>query len=207
MLAEGAQQSLGSGWTLGFSPEIFGGIMRRKSLVVVALVALFAAGVLWYFASPAYALSQLRDAAESGDKAQLEERIDFPKVKESLKSQFSALMMKEVAKAKEEEGGGFAAFGAMMAMAMIQPMIDGLVTPEAMSNMIKEGKLKRAKEAAPAPAAKPVDWSIDRDGLDRFRAIPTAEKGEEPPALVFERHGLGWKLADIDLPDELPAKQ
>lgn len=181
--------------------------MKPRNLIIAALAAILLAGVAWYFASPAYALSQLRDAAESGDKAELEKRIDFPKVKESLKGQFSALMMKEVAKAEEEEGGGFAAFGAMMAMAMVQPMIDGLVTPEAMSSMIKEGKLRRAKEGTVEQPGEPIEWEIEREGLDRFRVIPALKDGEAPTSLIFERHGFGWMLADIDLPDELPAEQ
>ena len=181
--------------------------MNRNRLIAAFAAVLVLAGVAWYFASPAYALSQLRDAAETGDKAALQERIDFPKVKESLKSQFSALMMAEIAKAKDKEGGPFAAMGGMFAMAMIQPMIDAMVTPDGMSTMIKQGKLQRTKQqATAAPKAEATDWTIDHEGLDRFRATPKTVDGKPPVALVFERHGLCWKLADVDLPDEVPAK-
>ncbi|MBH9536913.1 DUF2939 domain-containing protein [Novosphingopyxis sp. YJ-S2-01] len=153
----------------------------------------------WYFASPSYAMMQLKDAAEDGDADALRDRIDFPAVRESMKAQLSAAMAKKIA---EEPSDGFGALGGALAMGMVGPMIDGLVTPEFMAAMIEKGKAERkAGQADPAASttnAKPVDWTIERNGFDRFRARP--EGDESGAALVFTRDGIGWKLVSLDLP-------
>lgn len=179
--------------------------MSRSKIIIAAAVVLLIAGAGWYFASPAYSMSQLRDAAVEGDEAALEEQIDFPKVRESLKKQMRALLAAAIAKPENQENG-FAQMGAMLGMAMIDPMIEGFVTPESMAAMIKQGKMQRAQAPAEAPAEEPqdelADWTIERDGLSRFTATPEVPTGEAAPTMVFERDGLGWDLVGIVLPDE-----
>ncbi len=172
--------------------------MNRNKWFAVAVAVVLVLAVGWYLASPAYALSQLKDAAESGEADELAERIDFPRVKESLKTQFKAKMAAEVAK---DDDNPFGAMGSMIAMAMIDPMIDGLVTAEGMSAMIQEGKLQREEAGATQP--EPVEWVVERDGLNRFVAMPEDQR-DEKTGLVFERDGLSWVLVDLDLPDDLP---
>jgi hypothetical protein len=80
-------------------------------------------------------------------------------------------------------------------------MIEGFVTPEAMSAMIKRGKMEQAKSGASESDAALTDWSIDRKGISRFTAVPTAPSGEKVPTMVFDRNGLDWKLVAIELPE------
>lgn len=191
-------------------PPAGGSFMKRNRLwFALAIVVLIATVGGWYVASPAYAMSQLKSAAETGDADQLEERIDFPKVRESLKSQLRAVMAREIAK-PELQDNPFGKLGAMVAMGMVDGMVEGFVTPESISEMIKEGKMKRPGQVqVPVKAvnARPVDWTIKRDGLDKFSASPTAPDGKPAPRLLFERDGLGWKLAGLKLPPEgMPTK-
>src|SRR5690606_37805082 len=114
----------------------------------------------WYFLSPGYAMMQLRDAAVAGDKTELEARIDFPRVREGLKADLRARMAAEVA-----EGGdrGIAALGGMLAMGIVDGLIDGFVTPESMSAMIEVGKL-RPKAEGDAPRTQ-VEWDLHRESI------------------------------------------
>lgn len=170
--------------------------MRRNKLIVaIAALLIFATGA-WYWGSPLLAMSQLRDAARGGDEQELKEAIDFPSVRESLKSQLSAQMALRVTEAKEK--GGFEALGAALAMGMVGPMIDGLVTPQFIAGTIQRGKMQR--DEAAAPAGEDAEWSIERDGFSRFRATPAAPTGEKVPTLVFDRDGIDWKLVDIEIP-------
>lgn len=176
--------------------------MRGKFWIVAIVVAGLIGIGGWYWASPLYAMSQLRDAAISGDAEELEERIDFPKVRESVKSQMRAVMAAELTK-PEMKDNPFGALGAMMAMGMIDGLVDGIVTPEGMAAMIEQGKMQRPNEAAQenaAAAKKPVEWNVQREGLDSFTASPVVASGEKAPSITFERHGLGWKLANIRIP-------
>ncbi len=169
----------------------------KRTIIIGAIVALLIAAGGWYWASPGYALIQLRDAAAEGDADALEDRIDFAAVRESLKDQLRAEIAAEAARQGEDEGLG--AFGSALALAMLDPMIDGLVTAEGMAAMVNYGRL--AAPLAEQPADKPqTEWTIQRDGLSRFRATPEAPAGEKVPTMVFERDGLGWKLVEIDIP-------
>lgn len=176
--------------------------MRGKFWIVSIVIAGLLAVGAWYWTSPLYAMNQLKDAAISGNAEELEERIDFGKVRESVKSQMRALMAQELTK-PEMKDNPFGALGAMMAMGMIDGLVEGMVTPEGMAAMIEQGKMRRPDEMANAGAAsqnEPVEWNIERGGFDSFTATPVGTAGETAPSITFERHGLGWKLADIKIP-------
>ncbi len=172
--------------------------MRLKVVGILAVVVAVLAGTGWYFASPGLAMSSLRNAALEGDRIELQERVDFPAIRESLKSQAKAAVMAEMADAKEMDG--FGALGAMLVIPMIDGMVDAIVTPDGLKVMIERGKLADPDNVKGSEASSDVDWQIERDGFDRFRAKPEAAEGEEVPSLVFVRDGLGWKLADIEIP-------
>ncbi|MXO64872.1 DUF2939 domain-containing protein [Altericroceibacterium endophyticum] len=166
-----------------------------KKLVVAIIAVVLAASVGWYFLSPAYALGKLRDAAVEGDVASLEARIDFASVRESLKSQLKAYLVVEM---EREDAGGLEAFGGIIAMGVLDRMIDGLVTPEAMGIMVARGQFKGGQQWSESEGTFP-DWTIERTDFDHFRAVPKAEK--DSASMVFTRDGLGWKLTKVVIPD------
>ncbi|MBU1605798.1 MAG: DUF2939 domain-containing protein [Alphaproteobacteria bacterium] len=173
--------------------------MKKNAWIAGAAAVLIAGSAAWYFASPGYAMSELRDAASEGDADALEDNIDFPAVRESLKSQLKAEMMAQIA---SEETEGFGAFGGMMMLGMIDPMIDGMVTADGMARLIEEGRFAEPGTDAPVSEEEQVDdWTIERDGISSFTARPVAPAGEKVPGLVFERDGLGWRLTEIDIPE------
>jgi hypothetical protein len=178
--------------------------MNKKTIIILAGVALIAGTGAWYWGSPLWAMSQLRDAAIEGDEDDLRDRINFASVREALKADLGARMVTEMAKEPENP---FGAMGSMMAMGFVGGMVDAMVTPEGMAAMIKEGKMRRASAPVaaagePATTEPPADWNIERDGFSRFRATPLTADNQEPPTLVFERDGLGWNLVELDLPPE-----
>ena len=155
-----------------------------KRIVITVAVLLLALCAAWYFLSPGYAMVQLRDAAVAGDAAELEERIDFPRVREALKADMRASM-------------GSGVLGGELAQKMVGGLIDAVITPTAMAKVVTEGRL-----GAPDPqdgSRKEIEWEIDREGFGRFRATPVIE-GRNPPSMIFERDGLGWRVVEIDIP-------
>lgn len=171
--------------------------MRKIVFALIALVV--AAGAWWYF-SPYWTLRQIQSAARAGDAKKLSAYVDYPAVREDLKGDFRRMMLKEAASRKQNDG--FAAIGSAFALAMVDPVIDAMVTPEgveaAFANRDK-GKLEGRGGKLPDAPADPV---IERDGLDAFKV-----RGKDPSkgALVFARSGLGWKLVGFDMPD-IPAQ-
>jgi hypothetical protein len=170
--------------------------MKKAVLAGIAAIALAAGG--WYWLSPGLAMQGLRDAALAGDKDELRERVDFPAIRESLKSQMRAMMVAEMAKEKDNP---FAAMGMAFAGAIIDPMIDGIVSPDGIKVMVESGKMKDPdKPVADQTKGQEAKWEIERRGLDRFIARPKANEGDKVPALIFKRDGLGWDLVDIEAP-------
>lgn len=175
--------------------------MRRYWAIVLVALLLLAAAVGWYVESPSWTLKQMAFAARARDADKLSGYVDFPKLRDSTKSQLKAAMAAKVASGNND---GFEALGMMIGMSMVDSMIDGMLTPDGVAAMFATEK---NKEAAIPPAKKPfgIDASkseIVRDGFDRFRLHEKGKPGQDGD-LVFERHGLGWKLAQIKVPANL----
>jgi len=61
--------------------------------------------------------------------------------------------------------------------------------------------LKKPGTVEAANEREQLDWTIERNGFDEFRATPEVPNGEEAAAIVFKRDGFGWRLTKIDLPE------
>lgn len=153
----------------------------------------------WYFGSQPFAMLQLRDAAQSGDPEQLEAQVDFPALRDDMKAELRARVEQELDASDNPLGRAGAAIG----VAMLDRMIDGLVTPTAIAGLVRGGEMVAAENEAASPPAdegEAVDWDITREGLSRFTARPISADGDAGPELEFARDGLGWKLVGINLP-------
>ncbi len=200
----------------------------KKIIVAIAVVMMAAGG--WYYASPLWTLKAMRDAAAAKDSAALSAYVDYEALRTDLKGDMRRSMINEMGKQPENP---FGAIGMAIAMNLIDPMIEAMVTPEgvealfagqrsadgaenAASGTASDGSAGRkaagaarggrAEKHAPGsgPSARPSLASagpgdnpeIDRISIDEFRVRGGGKDGE----LIFRRHGLGWKLAGVDLP-------
>ncbi|QJQ31621.1 DUF2939 domain-containing protein [Sphingomonas lacunae] len=167
---------------------------RKIGIIIAALMLLLTVG--WYVGSPWWTLRQMRSAAVEGNVDALASSIDFDRVRASLKDQMNAMITRKLA--EEQSDNPFMAFGAMLAPAIVNNMVDALVTKEGMRQMVLAGRL-RPRDGADA-GTRPVDYVIDRDGLDRF--IVTPEGTGSQASFLFERDGFGWTLVEVRLPDD-----
>src|SRR5262249_39440932 len=121
-----------------------GGVMKKRvSLAVAAVLVL--AGV--YFGSPYLAARSLKQAAVSGDADRLDAAVDFPAVRESLKSQMSAALMKKMAADPEMKGNPLAGLGMMLMPAIIDKAVDAYVTSDGLAALVRGAKPSEAKGA------------------------------------------------------------
>ena len=192
--------------------------MTSKAIKTTAVLAIIVIASYWYW-SPFLAVQQMRSAAEKQDADSFNERVDYPKLRESLKGQFSALLGEQMAKT-QESGNPFAALGAMLGGAMVNQFVDAMVTPEAVMRAMQNGKMSpkpkssevtpsaepTASAPQPEPSASKPKWTYDRKGVDKLIAYATdPEKPLAPNAeklgVVFERNGFAnWKLTEVRLP-------
>lgn len=165
----------------------------RKAIVTI-VVALLLVGGGWYWYSPHYTLSQMKTAAEAGDSDKLASYIDFPALRTSMKEELKAQAAAEMLKQKD---GGFAAFGAMLAVNMVDGMVDGMVNPTTMRKVFLADKAKGPEGITKVDATR-NDMVMERVGLSEFRLHPSGKDADS--GLIFYRNGLSWKLAAMRLP-------
>jgi uncharacterized protein YecT (DUF1311 family) len=175
---------------------------KQNTIIFVGIVLIVAS----VFGSPYWAVSQIKSAAKHNDAKALAEYIDFPSVKDSLKSQINGMLVKEVT--KKGQSGGLEALGAAMATAFVGPMIDAFVTPETLTLMM-QGKSVKLGET---PAQQQTDTTSAEDdstavemGYESYSHfnIQVSDKAEPDKKVSFtlKREGLwSWKVATLTIP-------
>ncbi|MDQ3144274.1 MAG: DUF2939 domain-containing protein [Pseudomonadota bacterium] len=179
----------------------------KKVLIVLAVLAIAAAG--WFYASPWWTLRAMREAAGERDSAALSAYVDYEALRTDLKGDLRRSMMAEMSKQPDNP---FASIGMAIATGLIDPLVEAAISPEGVEAMFAgQGEGEKADAPATAgPSAPPTpqtapslakaapgdDPVVERVSLDEFR-VRGAEKDS---ALIFRRHGLGWKLSAVDLP-------
>jgi hypothetical protein len=183
---------------------------KRSSLAPFLFLALLFAGV-WLYFTPYLALRKIQAAAERGDAETLNEMVDFPAFRESVKQGVRTAVSREISRSDEGSSNPFAAIGGMIAGALAGPMVDAFVTPEgiaALTNGIRPdgdgGRGGRGGSGGERERTIDPDVKITREyeGVDRFVIHFVDEKsGRERVALVMHRDGLAdWKLSGVRLP-------
>ena len=167
---------------------------KWKIAAVAAALIVVASGTLWYFESPAWTLKGIKDAAQSHDADALNAYIDYPALRESLKSELTVRMEAEARKDKS----GFGTLGMTIGSAMMGPMIDGLVSPAGMRAALLANTQVNAVPAASALRVPERPVILRR----KFSEFLVTTKDQPNGGLVFKRHGLSWMLSGVELPPD-----
>lgn len=168
-----------------------------KKIKLTSLLILLAVGV-WLFFTPHMAATSMKKAAEARDAEKLSTYVNFPSVKESLKSQLSAKLTADVA--QKQNGNPFAAFGAAMAMAFINPVVDALITPEGLRQMMRGEKLQLGGGSGQTSTGD-AEVVMSYKGINEFWITTQPKNGNEPVTFILTRDGItSWKMTSIRLP-------
>ncbi|MDQ1817146.1 DUF2939 domain-containing protein [Massilia sp. CCM 9210] len=167
----------------------------------IATLCVAAGAAYWYY-SPLIALNQMRAAARENNAERFNERVDYPRLRESVKAQLGAAMNGEVKRSDTSGlGEAGAAIGKMLGMAMADKMVDAMVRPEFVMRAMEQGTLTPRPQRVEGDAAKKPDptYTSERVGLSQFIMHLDPDKpGDRRMSLVMERHGLAsWKLAEV----------
>ena len=182
--------------------------MRKLLAFLGVALALLAA--VW-LGSPYWTVWRLSQAVKAGDAAQVSRRIDFPALRESLKPKLRAYMEAETAR---KPGSFLDRLGLALASSLMGTAVDVVVTPEAVTAMLRTAKPpKVAGPAGPPPAdgtigpRTPTDTRAVRMGyaggdLDLFQAsLASHARPDRTVGLRLTRRGVWeWKVVDLELP-------
>lgn len=173
--------------------------MKKFLPWLVGLLVIFA---IYLYASPYLVLNSIKNAAQQGDADKLSGYIDFPSVKQSMKDQVKAAMVEELAASDEQDG--FEALGTMLAAAMIDPLIDGLVTPDGVTLMLQGQKLdfdlnNDTPKDKPEVKNEDIDYKAGYLSFNRFKVqIIDADDPNESLDVIMHRDWLSWKVTRIN---------
>lgn len=180
-------------------------IQQRRPIWHYAAVVLVLVAAL-DLSSPYLYLRGLQKSLNDRDTAELQEKINFPALQMSVKSQFKAKALQELQK---EADGPFGQLGAMIGMGMVDTMVESMFTPDGLVAMLSTRSPDDASSDANAGArrANLTGLSVERTGFSTFEL--TGNATYQAPVMRFTRTGLSWQLSDIRLPenfgDELQA--
>ena len=156
---------------------------------------------IYLYASPYLVLNNIKNAAEQGDADKLSGYIDFPSVKQSIKDQVKASMVEELAASDEQDG--FEALGTLLAAAMIDPIIDGVVTPDSVALILQGQKLdfdlnNDTPEDKPVAKNEDIDYKAGYLSFNRFKVqVIDADDMDESLDIIMHRDGLSWEVTRI----------
>ncbi len=179
--------------------------MTRKIVfgLAVAAVAVF---VLAWAAAPVFAAQALIRAAKAGDADRIEQLVDFPALRESLKDELNAELtaqMRRDPRMAESQLGGL---GMMLAPMLLSGAIDATVTPEVVAQMVTTAEapdptVRDRPEPGDAADADEIHQAWGYRSFDEFAVTLTdRDHPDRKLALILERRGLfAWKLAAVDI--------
>jgi hypothetical protein len=175
--------------------------MNKK--LIGALIAIVVVICGYLYATPYLALNNIKKAAQAGDSDTVSKYIDYPSVRQSFKDQMNAVMAKELMK---QDNDGFAALGAMLASTMVDKMIDGIVTPEGMTLMLKGKNLKDVEQGsqdiqtAETQEEHKPEYQAGYTSMNAFEMVIKDEDPSKQVKVLMARDGLSWKIHKIAVP-------
>ncbi len=151
----------------------------------------------YLFIAPYLAVYNLRRALLQQDVDGIQDGIDFPTLRASVKEELNSVMAKSL---KSDDTNGFAVLGATFATALSNSMIDNYLTPKVIAGMSKSGNSDvtpgQAEGFLQAISLKDPNVSYGYESLGRFTVLIN-----HSTKLVWLRSGLmNWRLSEIHLP-------
>lgn len=183
--------------------------MQKKAVLSLGIAGAIALGAYWYW-SPYIALREIQSALRNADPDEFNAHVDYPKLRESLKGQLSAVLMNEAASSSGSSAERIgASLGGMFGLALVDRMVDAFVRPEAVMHAMQAGKFKLGKQSPPASVDAALNeddspqWHTDRKNKDLIivYAGPEDAPATEKAGFVMTREGFSqWKLTEVRLP-------
>jgi Protein of unknown function (DUF2939) len=147
-------------------------LSRTSKSVVIALVVVIVVAMLGViYASPYIALDRLKRAADARDAQTVNQYVDFPLLRESLKDQVGQLLTRKID--IQKSGNPLAIIGAMIGAALIGPLVDSYATPDGVAAILN-GIPPRGD-----PGEKPP---VPSEASGAVVATPEAVQAPSPPA-------------------------
>lgn len=185
--------------------------MNKKLLI--GAVAVIAIGAVTSYASPYWAIYQMRSAIEQRDPEKFSQYVDYPALRENLKAQLLPSLQGPM-QSPQLKDNPFAGLGQMIGLAMVNTLVDTMVSPAGVMALMAGEKpaaqppARQPPTSAPAPesprkeaARDALKYDVSYRSWNLVQATATKDNGD---AIVADlrRDGLwSWKWVGIRIPD------
>ena len=172
----------------------------KKAIQIAGIILMFVVG--YVAAGPYLTISAIKTAIVEKDSEKLSENIDFPTLRQNMKDQLNAAMMKKAA--TEIKNNPFTVLAVGLAAKMVDGMIDSFVTPGGLAAFM-EGKKPSDNGAGGRVSEQPKREDLFKnarfsyDSMSQFSIWVSNDKGKEV-RFILKRDGFNWKLVNIVIP-------
>jgi len=185
-----------------------------RPLLITLIVVIVIAALGFVYASPYLAVNNLKRAADARDVQTVNQYVDFPALRASLKQQVADMLTHRL---EADSGNKIATIGAVIGVTLIGPLVDAYATPDGVAALLngmpprgtpgEQPAAPQASTGTEAPAAPAANSAPPaRRSTAGYRSLNefviTFQRGEGNAnySAVFQREGLvTWKLAAINL--------
>ncbi|MCP3712747.1 DUF2939 domain-containing protein [Paraburkholderia sp. CNPSo 3274] len=187
----------------------------KKPVAITVALAMVVAAIGYAYASPYIAVKHMKAAADARDAVALNEYVDYPALRLSLKQQVGELLHRRVE--GQHSSNPLLILGAVIGAALISPLVDAYATPEGVAALLNgmpptgkpgdqphapppaESGTQSAESAQPAPAsAAPPAPAASGNPAPAPRPVTTAGyRGLNEFALTWDRGSTGEHYAAI----------
>ena len=176
---------------------------QRKSrwmLLGLVLVVLMLAS-LYYVISPFLFLGSLQTAIRDGDATALENLVDFPSVRQSLKAQMAVAFTHFMNSDSGIKDNPFSGLGLLLGPAMIDRIVESYCTPEIIASMSKTGATNNKTVADDPMQISPPDFShVDWSKLHfQLLSADSFRWGTDQASLIARWQGFGRKIVKLEI--------
>lgn len=169
----------------------------NKTLSILSACLAALAFSLSFYATPNFALDQLKSAVKAGNKQELAERIDFPAIRQGLKDALAAKLAETpmtddpVAKPARD-----------FAVSLMDGVVDAMVTPDNLLKLVKTGQLGPEGDEAMLSLSPTMRLHTGYMDFNTFK-VTVADKYNQNASLYFvmTRDGVyKWKVTSVHFP-------
>ncbi|XWO13577.1 DUF2939 domain-containing protein [Candidatus Hepatincola sp. Pdp] len=181
----------------------------KKVFITLALLLILG---LAYLTSPYIAIYNFVNALQVGDKQTIQQHMNFPAVRASVRSQVNNAMKNNL---KKNKYNPLAIISITASSTIINGLVECILTPAGLSEIIQYGEFHNPLEALngykipiiPKPTQPKQDkkynfdmvQSIGFTGFNEFTVKLIVKQSKKPVVLVFVRQDFSWLLQDIDM--------